>query len=102
MLCTALDCEELSGKKIRAGGLISHTSTLSLPTDDDGDGDDGDGGGDGDDDDDGDGDDGCHDGDGDASMVVIIKRLEQAVFSFHRWRLSLSPDIWSEATELKE
>ena len=93
MLCTALDCEELSGKKIRAGGLISHTSTLSLPTDDDGDGDDGD---------DGDGDDGCHDGDGDASMVVIIKRLEQAVFSFHRWRLSLSPDIWSEATELKE
>ena len=52
--------------------------------------------------DDGDGDDGCHDGDGDASMVVIIKRLEQAVFSFHMWRLSLSPDIWSEATELKE
>ena len=93
MLCTALDCEELSGKKIRAGGLISHTSTLSLPTDDDGDGDDGD---------DDDGDDGCHDGDGDASMVVIIKRLEQAVFSFHMWRLSLSPDIWSEATELKE
>ena len=100
MLCTALDCEELSGKKIRAGGLISHTSTLSLPTDDDGDGDDGDG--DDGDDDDGDGDDGCHDGDGDASMVVIIKRLEQAVFSFHMWRLSLSPDIWSEATELKE
>ena len=95
MLCTALDCEELSGKKIRAGGLISHTSTLSLPTDDDGDGDDGDAGDAGD----ADGDDGCHDGDGDASMVVIIKRLEQAVFSFHRWRLSLSPDIWSELKE---
>ena len=68
-----------------------------MTTDDD---DDGGGGSDGD----GDGgdDDGCHDGDGDASMVVIIKRLEQAVFSFHMWRLSLSPDIWSEATELKE